>query len=100
MDVRIMAVQVAEARLKPERLLLQNEEAVGPQLAKSTGHSQLERHIEPGDIQVSGKRNAAQVVDGRTAAGNETKDPLESVPAVAGHFENTARPTTESSETG
>jgi hypothetical protein len=73
---------------------------MGPQLAKGVGHSQLERHVEPRDLLVPGKCNAAQVVNGRAAASNETEDPLQSIPAVAGNLEHTVRRTPESRETG
>jgi hypothetical protein len=69
-------------------------------LAKGIGHSQLERHVEPRHVQVSGKCNAAQVVDRSATTRDEAEDPLQSVPAVAGNLEHAVRRTPESRETG
>lgn len=98
MDVGIVAVQVAQARLETEGLLLEDKESVRAYLGQGVGHTKLKRHVESRHLEVSRKGDSAEVVDRGTAACNEGEDSFQAAPATSGHFQDATRSPAEPSQ--
>lgn len=53
MDVGIVSVQVAQARLKPEVLFFKDVEAVRALTGQRVRHPELERHVEARNLEIT-----------------------------------------------
>lgn len=98
-NVRIEAVDVAEAHLQPV-LLRFDEIPAMTSLGKGerNGQSELKGHVEAGDTRgATGELDARQVVHRRRALPDQTEEALEPAP-VRGNLEDTTRRKAEPSE--
>jgi hypothetical protein len=91
MDVGIIAVQVAQARLETKGFLFKDKEVVGPQLGEGVCNSELEGHVEARYSKVAREDHSAKVVNGGPATRNEPEDALQAVATSTRDLQNTTR---------
>jgi hypothetical protein len=89
--MRVMAVQVAQARLNPKGSFFEHEEAMGLVSGKRVRHAQLKRHIETRYPPRTPKAYPAEIVNGGTAIRDEAMDALQAILPGAGNLQNAVR---------
>lgn len=98
MDVRIEAIEVAQAGLKPVRTLFEDEEAMLSFPPDGIGEPQLERHVEARDFQRTGHCDSAEIMDRCTAARDQAIDSIQAILASAWDFQHAVRLTSHCGE--
>lgn len=100
MDMGIVSIQVAQARLDPEVLLFEDEKAVGALAGQRVRHPELEWHVEARNLEITGETYPAEIMDRGATARDQTKDPLQPVEASAWNLQYGTRLTAQSGQTG
>jgi hypothetical protein len=90
-DVRVETVQIAETRLKPVGLPLQDEELMSSVPGKGESHAQLEGHVEPRQPELARQADPAQIVDRALATRKEPIDSVQSGHTRTWDFQHTVR---------
>lgn len=89
MDVRIMAVQVAQARLEAMSFRFEDEKIVRLVPCQGVSHAQLEGHVETWNAEGTREANPAQVVNRGTATRDQVIDAVQTIAAGTRKLQNT-----------